>query len=206
MRATVRLVPRLTLAALAAALFGCASTRPGPAPHPPPVSPVSVTPRPTVVESRGAILAASATEPAAPQGLDELLALARTHNPELAAAAARVGEARGHMVQAGLYPNPTLGYSGNQINDGPGTAGQQGGFVSQEFVTAGKLTIAREAARFGVTAADWHAASRWYDVAARVKAAYSEYAAAVAVVRESERMATLFEEALTRTEKLAAGG
>jgi cobalt-zinc-cadmium efflux system outer membrane protein len=135
-----------------------------------------------------------------------LLALARAHNPDLAAAAARVGEARGRMVQAGLYPNPTLGYSGNQINDGPGTAGQQGGFVSQEFVTAGKLTIAREAARFGVAAADWHAASRWYDVAARVKAAYYEYAAAVAVLRESERMAELFEEALARTEKLAAGG
>ena len=207
MRATARLVPRLLPAALAAALFGCASTHPGPTPHPPPVSTISVTPRPAAVEPGGAIRVASATEltPAAP-GLDELLALARTHNPELAAAAARVGEARGRMVQAGLYPNPTLGYSGNQINDGPGTAGQQGGFVSQEFVTAGKLRIAREAARFGVTAADWHAASKWYDVAARVKAAYSEYAAAVAVVRESERMATLFEEALARTEKLAAGG
>ena len=93
------------------------------------------------------------------------------------------------MVQAGLYPNPTVGYSGNQINDGPGTAGQQGGFVEQEFVTGGKLQIAREAARFGVTAADWHAASKWFDTAARVKAAYYEYATALAVLRETERMA-----------------
>ncbi len=135
-----------------------------------------------------------------------MLALARRRNPDVAAAVARVGEARGRMVQAGLYPNPTVGYSGSQINDGPGTAGQQGGFVSQEFVTAGKLRTAREAARHGVTAADWRAASQWYDTAARVKAAYYEYAAAVVVLRETERMTTLFEEGLKRTEKLAAGG
>jgi outer membrane protein, heavy metal efflux system len=143
---------------------------------------------------------------ARPSSLDELLALARSRNPDVAAAVARVAEAQGRMVQAGLYPNPTAGYSAQQINDGPGTAGQQGGFVSQEFVTAGKLKIAREAARYGVTAADWRAASQWYDTAARVRAAYYEYAAAVAVLRETERMAALFEEGLTRTEKLAAGG
>jgi outer membrane protein, heavy metal efflux system len=141
-----------------------------------------------------------------PSGLGALLALAQSRNPDLAAAVARIGEAQGRMVQAGLYPNPTAGYSASQVNDGPGTAGQQGGFVSQEFVTVGKLKIAREAARYGVTAADWRAASQWYDTAARVKSAYYEYAAAVAVLRETERMGSLFEEGLKRTEKLAAGG
>jgi cobalt-zinc-cadmium efflux system outer membrane protein len=154
---------------------------------------------------------ASASDPApapipAALDLDALLALARQKNPDLAAAAARVEEARGRMIQAGLYPNPTVGYAGNQINDGPGTPGQQGGFISQEFVTGGKLRIAREAARFGVTAADWHAASKWFDTQARVKAAYYEYAAATSVLRETERMETLFKEALVRTERLAAGG
>ncbi len=138
--------------------------------------------------------------------LDDLLAQAWARNPDVIAATARVAEARGRMVQAGLYPNPTVGYSGNQINDGPGTAGQQGGFVSQEFVTGGKLKIAREAARYGVTAADWRAASQWYETTARVKSAYYEYVAAVAVLRETERMAALFEEGLKRAEKLAAGG
>ena len=138
--------------------------------------------------------------------LDELLAHARARNPDVVAAAARVAEARGRLVQAGLYPNPTAGYSGHQINDGPGTPGQQGGFVAQEFVTGGKLRIAREAARYGVTAADWRAASQWYETSARVKAAYYAYVAAVAVLRETEWMATLFEEGLKRTDKLAAGG
>ena len=120
-------------------------------PRPRPPAAVAVHPVSQVIPATatGVIRPASAAEPppaAASPGLDDLLALARTRHPELAAAAARVGEARGQMVQAGLYPNPTVGYSGNQINDGPGTAGQQGGFVSQEFVTGGKLKIAREAA------------------------------------------------------------
>ena len=138
--------------------------------------------------------------------LNDLLALAQARNPDLVTAAARVGEAHGRMIQAGLYPNPTVGYSANQINDGPGTPGQQGGFVSQEFVTGGKLRIAREAARFGVSAADWNAVSKWYDTVARVKAAYYEYLTAAAVLRETEATARLFEEALSRTEKLSAGG
>lgn len=138
--------------------------------------------------------------------LDHLLALARARNPDLTAAAARVDEARGRLAQAGLYPNPSVGYSGNQINDGPGTPGQQGTYLTQEFVTAHKLKIAQEAARHGVSAADWRAASQWYDTAARVKAAYVEYVTALAVVHESQRMAGLFEQGLAQTDKLAAGG
>src|SRR5262245_49476231 len=106
------------------------------------------------------------TEPSGPLSLDDLLALARRQSPDLAAAAGRVAEAQGQFVQAGLYPNPTVGYTGNQINDGPGTAGQQGVFIAQEIVTGGKLAVAREAAAHGITAADWQAASRWYETAA----------------------------------------
>lgn len=185
---------------------GCQLTpTPAPAPQLPSVIPARL--QASVLPPVRQVTHAEPALPAAQgSGLDELLGLARERNPQMIAAAARVGEARGQMIQAGLYPNPTVGYSASQMNDGPGTAGQQGGFVSQEFVTAGKLKIAREAARYGVTAADWRATSQWYDTAARVKAAYYEYVAAVAVLRETERMGKLFEEALKRTEKLAAGG
>lgn len=211
-----RFVSRSAFAVCLTAGVGCASGRMEIPAYPMRGVPESLAvrqPTPSTQSLRntpGPIRQASAEEPApkpgVARGLDDLLALARTKNPDLAAAMARIVEAQGRMVQAGLYPNPTAGYSGNQINDGPGTAGQQGGFVSQEFVTAGKLKIAREAARFGVTAADWHAASKWYDTAARVKTAYYEYVAAVAVLRESERMAALFADGLARTEKLAAAG
>lgn len=215
MSAFQHLARRLGIAVIFPAWIGCASTPLDVPSYPQHGHPVSVTAparhAPTATPPANAPVgpirpAAATVSAASPQSLDELLSLARSRNPDLAAAAARVGEAQGRMVQAGLYPNPTAGYSGNQINDGPGTAGQQGGYVAQEFVTAGKLKIAREAARFGVTAADWHAASKWYDTAARVKAAYYEYAASAAVLRESERMAELFADGQARTEKLAAGG
>lgn len=207
MRSLTRRLSRLALAGVLPAWVGCASTHPDIPTHP------AGRPTPTarlaapVPKAADHVVPVSAAEPvAAPGNLDELLALAQARHPDLAAAAARVGEARGRMLQAGLYPNPTVGYSGNQINDGPGTAGQQGGFVAQEFVTAGKLRIATAAARAGVGAADWHAASKWFDTAARVRAAHAEYATARAVLRETERTATLFADGLDRAEKLTAGG
>ena len=154
---------------------------------------------------------ASFAEPAAkqstgPLSLEDLLALTRSHNPNLAAAAARVGEAQGRLIQAGLYPNPTVGYSGNQINDGPGTAGQQGGFVAQEILTGGKRDIAREAARYGVTVADWAATAQWFETQAKVKTAYYELATAKAVQRETDAAVQMFSEAIERTKKLADAG
>ena len=77
--------------------------------------------------------------------LADLEAMAIQRNPALAAAAARVDAARGQWTQVGLLPNPFIGYSGEEIGDG-GTAGQQGGFVGQEFVTAGKLRLNRAVA------------------------------------------------------------
>ncbi len=212
MRSVVHVLVRVTLTGALPAVVGCASTLPAVPAHPSRTVPVSVSPPATrslaaAPKADAAARPVSAVEPApAFAGLNDLLALAQARSPDLAAAAARVGEARGRMVQAGLYPNPTVGYSGNQINDGPGTAGQQGGYAAQEFVTAGKLRIATEAARAGVSAADWHAASKWFDTAARVRTAYAEAVTARAVLRETERTAALFADGLDRTEKLAAGG
>ena len=74
--------------------------------------------------------------------LAEAEMLATGSHPALREAAAQVRALGGKWVQVGLRPNPTIGYAGTQIGD-DGTAGQQGGFVSQEFVTAGKLDLNR---------------------------------------------------------------
>ena len=68
--------------------------------------------------------------------------LATGSHPALRESAAQVRALGGKWVQVGLRPNPTIGYAGNEIGD-EGTAGQQGGFVGQEFVTAGKLDLNR---------------------------------------------------------------
>lgn len=85
--------------------------------------------------------------------------LALQFNPAVARAAADVRALEGKWLQAGLGPNPEVGYTGQQIGD-DGRAGQQGAYVSQEFVTADKL----ELGRFAVSAEIAEARHR-YDAA-----------------------------------------
>lgn len=75
--------------------------------------------------------------------LTSLEQIALQNNPTLVQAGAQISVSRGKALQAGLYPNPTLGYAGELIgvNDTPGEF--QGGFIQQTIVTAGKLRISR---------------------------------------------------------------
>jgi outer membrane protein, heavy metal efflux system len=76
-------------------------------------------------------------------GLGDLEENALQRNPTLAQAAAAVDASRGKALQAGLCPNPTIGYRGENIGIA-GSAGEfQGGFVQQTIVTAGKLRLSR---------------------------------------------------------------
>jgi cobalt-zinc-cadmium efflux system outer membrane protein len=83
-----------------------------------------------------------------PLTLVELEQIALANNPVIRQAAADVAAARGRATQAGLYPNPELGYQADQINSGRGvqTRGQQGGYVAWVLKTGGKLQLARLAA------------------------------------------------------------
>ena len=72
--------------------------------------------------------------------IEALIQLGLSNNPAVAQAAARVEALRGRWVQAGLPPNPTLGFLGSELgNDARG--GQNGGFAGQEFITGGKLRL-----------------------------------------------------------------
>jgi len=77
--------------------------------------------------------------------LAELEQAALTGNPALARANAQVRALRGKWVQAGLPPNPLVGYSAAEVGDAGG-AGLQGARISQAFITGGKLGLARAAA------------------------------------------------------------
>ncbi len=77
-------------------------------------------------------------------GLDDFLTLAAQNNPTIRQARLQISAQTGKALQAGLYPNPTLNYIGEQIGvdvegdkDSPGEF--QGMTMSQRFVTAGKL-------------------------------------------------------------------
>src|SRR5579863_974025 len=76
--------------------------------------------------------------------LEQLEKMATETNPTLRQAEAEIRAAKARQQQAGLYPNPTAGYAGNEIRGGSFGGGEQGFFVQQTLVTAGKLKLGRE--------------------------------------------------------------
>lgn len=107
--------------------------------------------------------------------LEALSDLALARNPAIREAWAHVRSARGEAVQAGLYPNPTLNGSSPQL---AGSDTQYNGFVTQEFVTGGKLRLSRAAAMRAVQQAELQYARRRYDVLTAVRAQFYSAAAA----------------------------
>jgi cobalt-zinc-cadmium efflux system outer membrane protein len=75
--------------------------------------------------------------------LEDLERMATAHNPTLAQAQRAVEAARGRQQQSGLYPNPTVGYSGEEIRGGSYGGGEQGFFVEQPIILGGKLRLSR---------------------------------------------------------------
>jgi outer membrane protein, heavy metal efflux system len=82
-----------------------------------------------------------------PLTLANLLAIARVHNSTLQAAQATIAESGAHAKQAGLLPNPVIGYEGDQIRGGSYGGGEQGGFVQQTIPLGGKLGLRRDVYR-----------------------------------------------------------
>jgi cobalt-zinc-cadmium efflux system outer membrane protein len=75
--------------------------------------------------------------------LEELQQMALQNNPTFAQSAANIQAAEGRKKQSGLYPNPTVGYQGEQIRGGSFHGGEQGFFVQQDIVLGGKLGLNR---------------------------------------------------------------
>lgn len=80
--------------------------------------------------------------PAGETTIDELLNLALANNPAIKELAATTQKAAGFRTQVGLYANPIVGYSGQQLAD-RGTD-QHTIFADQQFATAGKLQLNRQ--------------------------------------------------------------
>lgn len=75
--------------------------------------------------------------------LDELLQHAVGHNPTIRQARLQINASLAQAMQAGLYPNPTVSYQGEQIGIA-GTAGEwHGAVVQQRIVTGNKLQLSR---------------------------------------------------------------
>jgi YHS domain-containing protein len=76
--------------------------------------------------------------------LAQLEELALKNNPTGTAAAAGIEAARARTRQAGAFPNPVIGYSGEELKTGDrGRRGEHGFFVEQTIPLWGKLRLSR---------------------------------------------------------------
>ena len=83
-----------------------------------------------------------ATAPA--MSLEQLEQFALQNNPTRVAATAGIDAARARTRQAGAFPNPVVGYSGEEIKTGDlDRRGEHGFFVEQTIPLGGKLRLSR---------------------------------------------------------------
>jgi cobalt-zinc-cadmium efflux system outer membrane protein len=146
--------------------------------------------------------------PTPPAGLtlEALEQLALHGNPTLTQAAAAVDASRGKAVQAGLYPNPTVGYRGENINIA-GSAGEfQGGFVQQTIVTAGKLRLSRAKYSQEAVEAEWLALGQQYRVLNGVRLRFWELLALQRMIELHRDMQSNAEESVRTIREMANTG
>ena len=138
--------------------------------------------------------------------LSDLEQMALSRNPTMSQANANLRAAEGAKRQAGIYPNPTAGYYGDEIRGGSYHSGKQGGFVNQTIVFGGKLGAARRTAEqerlLALTGID----SQRYRVLTDVRTLYYEALAAQRLVTVRQQLLTLAEDAVQTSYQLGNVG
>lgn len=128
-----------------------------------------------------------------PYSLSDLQKIALTSSPKIKQAVAAVAAARGGAIQAGLYPNPDIGYEGDTMQT-MGTAGYQGGYIQQTIVTASKLPTARQAALMDVRISEMALRKAETDLAREVRNGYFAVLVADQNIKVSRALASLSSE------------
>ncbi|HEV3006306.1 MAG TPA: TolC family protein, partial [Pirellulales bacterium] len=103
--------------------------------------------------------------------LSDLQRLAALHSPNLRQAISDVQAARGNLVQARTYPNPTVGYLVDPTNNNS-TAGVTGFFWDQPFRTGGKQKLGVASAQRALDNAQLALRRARSDLSTAVRAAY----------------------------------
>lgn len=123
--------------------------------------------------------------------LADLEGIAMLNNPTLSQAEAAVDQERGSYRQAGLLPNPQLGYLNTTANKSDPKQ-SNGVFLSQEFVTAKKLALAQESSSQTINRLQWDQEAQRIRVLNDLKIRYYEVLGAqkgVAVSKQLEQIA-----------------
>ncbi len=121
--------------------------------------------------------------------------MALSTNPTMAQAQGSLRAANSMAKQAGLYPNPTVGYYGDEIRGGFTAGGKQGGFVSQTIVTGGKLRAARLVAELQANEIATAGEMQRLRIVNNVRALFYQVLAAQRLVEVKQNLTKLAEDA-----------
>lgn len=132
-----------------------------------------------------------------PITLSMLEAWALEWNPAIRQASASAMKSIGFRNQVGLAPNPTVGYSGQQLFDA-GTD-QHMGFVTQDIIMGGKLALNEQVLAHSVQSQLWEVEAQRFRVLTDVRTQYYDAVAA----QQRLDAATDFREVLVKGVKVA---
>jgi cobalt-zinc-cadmium efflux system outer membrane protein len=138
--------------------------------------------------------------------LEELQQMALQNNPTFRQSAANIQAAEGRKKQSGLYPNPTVGYQGEQIRGGSFHGGEQGFFVQQDIVLGGKLGLNRKIVDQELKQAETEADEQKVRVVTNVRMSYTQALAAQQTLELRRNLSKLADDAVETSHQLANVG
>ena len=138
--------------------------------------------------------------------VEELQQMALQNTPTVAQSAANIQAAEGRKKQSGLYPNPTVGYQGEQIRGGSFHGGEQGFFVQQDIVMGGKLGLNRKIFDQELKQAQTEAEEQRLRVVTNVRMAYIQALAAQQTLQLRYNLSRLADDAVETSHQLANVG
>ena len=142
----------------------------------------------------------------APMGIEDFTAIAQKSNPTLDEARSYVRRSQQQGRQAGLYPNPSIGYSGEHIRGGEYGGGEQGAYLQQEVVLGGKLSARRNIYQQEAKVNQLGVDEQNYRVQASVQRAFYRALAAESLVVVRQRLLQVTLDALDTAHQLANVG
>ncbi len=138
--------------------------------------------------------------------LEDLEQMALANNPTMAQVQANIRAAAGLTRQAGLYPNPTIGYYGDEIRGGYTRGGKQGGFISQTIILGGKLHAARRVAELQANEVETSGQVQRLRILNNVRALFYQVLAAQRFVEVRQNLAKLARDATQTSYQLGNVG
>lgn len=124
-----------------------------------------------------------------PYTLADLQELATANSPDLRQAASDVEAARGNLIQARTYQNPTVSLQMGAANDASQTS-EWGVLIDQKISTAGKMKLASASAEMDLRNAELALRRARFDLATRVRNAYYALLVAKETARVNRALAT----------------